>query len=58
MRKRYTPGFEDMERVLDHLFDEFKKAQRAEWLRQHYAQNKNKLSTKKEESQHESNSQP
>lgn len=39
-RKKYTSGFEDMERVLDYLFDEFKKAQRAEWLRQHYSRNK------------------
>lgn len=38
--KKYTKGFEDMERVLEHLNNEFKKHQKEEWLRQHFSQRK------------------
>lgn len=33
----YTAGMEDVDRVLEHLTDEHKKARRAEWLREHYS---------------------
>ena len=36
-KKKYTQGYEDMERVLEHLSDQYKKAQREKWLREHYS---------------------
>lgn len=36
-----------MERVMAHLSDEHRKAQKEEWIRQHYS--KNKLAKNKEE---------
>ena len=39
-RKVYKQGMEDIERVMEHLSDEFKKSQREEWIKLHYSKSK------------------
>lgn len=34
-KRRYTPGLEDIERVLDHLDKKYKEEKRQEWLRKY-----------------------
>ena len=46
--KKYTPGFEDVERTFEHLDNEHKKARRVEWLREHYSKDQKTPKTKGE----------
>ena len=39
-KKIYTPGMGDIERVMEHLSSEEKRARREEWIRQHYSKKK------------------
>lgn len=54
-RKVYTPGCEDVERVIEHLANEEKKARRAMWLRDYYSKS-NKDPQKQKEDGNENNS--
>ena len=42
-KRKYTPGFADIERVLDTLDEQYKKAKRDEWLREHHGDRRPKI---------------
>ena len=42
MKSKKRKGVRDIEEILDHLDDEYKKKKREEWIREHYSAKRHK----------------